>query len=228
MSLISSTGTIITEVSNRVNVDSSENEDLIVTDINQCTRDVSLSFPDGPFLKTSALQTLSGGTSEYTVPSDSEKIVTIRDITNKRKLTFLPVEQFDIVRQDQSVSGTPRLYTLLNDDSIKFAPIPSTAIDIEYRYDMALATVSAVSSTPPLPTKYNELYVLFSESKALIRQGRRQDSKDVRVEYEGLKNQMIADLRNQTEELRSLLGIRDIQKSNNDFGNDVVNIFWNT
>ena len=224
---ISSVDTIVAEVSERLNVLSANEEDAIIRDINQCTNDVALSFPQAPFLQTSAKRTLSSGTSEYAVPSDFEKAYSIRHPGNDTKLTYLPVEQFDTFIPDLDTSGNPTIYTITNGGTFKYAPVPGSSLDIEIRYQKKLGTVSAQSATPPLPSKYNELYLLWAESKGLARAGNRAESRLIRDEYELLKKRMIEDLSEMTSENIPIRSIREFRGGVRDYGDPIKNIYGN-
>jgi len=225
---ISSVDTIVAEVASRLNVLSASEEDNIITDINGCTFDVQRTFPQAPFLQTSTAQTLSAGYSEYAGDSDFEKMYSILNITDDIKMTYLPPEQFDSLVVDATTSGSPAIYTIINGGtSIKYAPIPGQATDIVKRYQKLLGTVSAQSATPPLPTKYNELYCLYGEMKGLRRQQRYQEAREVKNDYDELKAIMIKDLSDMTSENIPIRSVREFKSSINDYGDPVKNIYGN-
>lgn len=227
MSLISSTQTIVTEVAGRLNEDASTAafEDQTVTDINQCTRDVAISFPNAPFLFTSAVRTLSAGTAIYPAFSDFEKMYDVVNVPRNQKLVWLPTDQADMAAPSAS-PGVPSIYTIYPNGSIKFVPPPAAAEDITYKYMMAQGTVSALSSTPPIPTKYNELYCLYGEYRGLRRQQRYEEADNVEAKYLSMKTAMITDLLRQTSENTQIRGARDFAGVS-DYGNPITNIYNN-
>lgn len=227
MSLISSTQTIATEIAARLNEDVSTEYDQYITDMNQCTRDVSLEYPDAPFLQTSGVIGLVAGTQVYAGQfSDIEKTYDV--IVNSQKLSFIPQEQFDALNISATQLGTPTIYTILGSSTFKFAPTPGTTVSGTVWYKKLLGTVSALSSTPPLPTKYNELYCLYGELKGLRRQQRYNEADDVEARYSALKEKMIEDLSNQTTDSIPIRSPRDFNGSVN-YGDPITNIYnnWN-
>lgn len=228
MSIISSTQTIVTEVAARINEDASTAafEDQVVGDINQCTRDVAAEFPNAPFLYTSATRTLSAGTAAYTLPSDFQKMYSVVNVPRNMKLTYLPEGQVEMAAPSAG-SGVPTIYTIYPDGTIRYTPTPGSSEDITLRYELSLGTVSALSSTPPLPTKYNELYCLYGEMKGLRRQQRYDQADRIEEKYEILKQKMIADLLKQTSEPYGVRSIREFGGGVTDWGNPIANIYNN-
>lgn len=227
--LINTASTIITEVATRINVLSADEADNIMTDINQCTKDVQLSFPQAPFLQTSTTKTLSAGVSEYPAESDFEKMYSVRYPNGDIKLTFLPTEQFDAFLPNLNTSGSPSIYTLTNGGTtVKYAPVPGSALDVELRYHKLLNTISAQSATPPLPTKYVELYNLYGEFRGLRRQQRYSDASVIKNEYEQMKQQMIEDLKDMTSESVPIRSIREFGGGIRQYGNPIKNIYGNS
>lgn len=224
---ISSTGTIIDEVASRLNIISADNYDRILGDINQCTRDIELSFPNAPFLQTSSVQTLSSGYSEYPADTNFQKMDSIINRDNGMKLTFLRQSVFDQFVGELTTSGSPTLYTILNNGTVKYAPIPDSSIDVEKKYRKSLDVVSASSSTPPLPSKYYELYCLYGEFRGLKRDARRNEAQDAEAEYERMKERMIKDLREQTTEPNIIRTAREFDNGKVDYGDPIRNIFNN-
>jgi len=230
MSIISSTQTIITEVGTRLNEDSTVAafEDQVTTDINQCTRDVSIEFPNAPFLQTSGYFVTVAGQSEYSNFSDFEKMYDITNPTLGVKLTFLEPSQFDLIAPSATgIQGSPTIYTIINGGTVvKFLPTPNAVISAQARYQKALGTVSATSSTPPIPTKYNELYCLYGEFRGLRRQQRYNEADNVEAKYEVMKQKMINDLNRKTMEEVPIRSGREFG-GGLDYGNPITNIFNN-
>lgn len=216
---------MVTEVAGRLNEDATTAafEDQAITDFNQCTRDVAISFPNAPFLFTSAARTLSAGTGEYAVPSDFEKMYDILNPTRQQKLMWLPTDQFDAI-MPSAYSGVPTIYTIFPNGTIKYGPTPNGAETLTLRYQLAQGTVSALSSTPPIPTKYNELYCLYGEFRGLRRQQRYEEADNVEEKYIVMKNAMINDLTRQTNEPQPIRSSREL---NNGLASTdpIVNIF---
>ena len=227
MSVISSTQTMVSEIAVRLGEVATDNEDQYITDINQCTRDVALSFPNAPFLRTSATSSLTAGTYEYANFTDWEKFYDGVIVAQNTKLTYLPADQVDTLAPS-AYSGTPTIYTLTNGGTtVKYIPTPDQAYTVKWLYHKLLGTVSAVSSTPPLPTKYNELYCLYGEMKGLRRQQRMAEADSVEVKYETLKNKMIDDLNRATTENASVRSVREFSGGLTDYGDPIKNLYGN-
>ena len=186
-----------------------------------------MSFPNAPYLQTSSAQTLSAGTSEYSADSDFQKMDSIINRDNGMKLTYLDSGRFDQFIGELTVSGSPTIYTIINDGTVKYAPIPNASITIEKKYRKTLGTVSAASSAPPLPLKYYELYNLYGEFRGLKREGRRAEAQDAEAEYERLKGRMILDLTNRTTEPNMIRDQREFNTGVVDYGDPIRNIFNN-
>lgn len=226
MSVISSVQTIQTELAARLGEVEADNSDQYTTDINQCTRDVALSFPNAPFLQTSATSSLTAGTYDYANFSDFEKFYDGFIVGQNTKLTYLPAEQVDALAPS-AYSGVPAIYTITNGGTaVKYIPTPDTTYTVNWRYQKALGTVSTASSTPPLPTKYNELYCLYGEFKGLRRQQRINEADSIEVKYEALKQKMIDDLTRPSLENNQIRSVRDFGGVV-DYGDPIKNIYGN-
>ena len=228
MSVISSTITINEEIGRRLGEDYTTQEDVYITDINQCTLDVQNSYPKAGFLNVSSALSLVAGTAEYALGTDVAKIYGITIPSQNVKLTYLPPEQFDALDPDPTNTGIPTIYTIIGGGSVlRVLPVPSTALTATQRYQKILGSVSASSSIPPLPARYNELYCLYGEMKGLRRQGRYTEADNIESKYENLKARMIDDFENMTAEATVIRQSRDFQGAYSDYGDPIKNIYGN-
>ena len=229
MAVVSSTGTIIEEVHERLRKFEAKDEDFYLTEINLGIRDIQNSFPNAPFLQTSADRTLSSGTRIYSAPTDFEKMNTITYPAGDVKLGYLHPEEFDILQPSASETGTPTNYTIRGQGGnarIEFYPGPGSSLTVHYDYTKELPVVSAASSTPEIPERYYELLVLFAEHRGLRRNGLYPGAREVAKDYEVMKERMKADLLRQSNENTRIRSVREFQQSRSTFDDPVKNMYW--
>lgn len=229
MAVVSSTGTIIEEVAERLRKFEAKDEDFYLTEINLGLRDIQNSFPNAPFLQTSADRTLSSGTRIYATPTDFEKMNTVTYPAGDVKLGYLHPEEFDILQPSASESGTPTIYTVRGQGSnarLEFYPSPGSSLTLHYDYTKELPVVSAFSSTPEIPERYYELLILFAENRGLRRNGLYPEAREIAKEYELMKERMKADLLIQSNENARIRSVREFQQSRSVYDDPIKNLFW--
>ena len=232
MSVISATGGIREEIAARLNELETDNTDIYTNWINLGLRDIALSFPNAPFLQTSADRTLSSGTRVYqSLVTNAERINTITVPSTQTKLQFFSPEEFDILNPSASQGGNPTIYTLrgyLPTGRFEFYPVPGSALDIHIDYEKTISSVSIAADTPEIPVKYYELLVLYGEKLGLRRQKRYDISKEVDQEYQVLKQKMMEDLIRQTSQMPRIKGVREFQLGNNITTDPISQQFFGT
>ena len=181
-------------------------------------------------MQTSADRTLSSGTRIYALPSDWGKMNIVTYPAGDVTLTYLEPEQFDILQPSASEGGNPSVYTLRGAGNasprIEFYPSIAAAITLHYDYQKVMTTISAFSAVPDIPERYNELLVLYGESRGLRRRGLRSDAAQVEQEYEVLKERMRQDLLSQTTGMKRIKNGREFS-GRNYFSDPIRNIFNN-
>lgn len=227
---LSSVSGVRIEIASRLNEAEEDNTEQYTVWINMGIRDIARSIPNPSWFQTSADRTLSSGTRIYSLPADFDRMNGVTYPAGDVKLTFLESEQFDILQPSATESGTPRLYTIrgLGNASprIEFYPSPGGSYTLHYDYIKLPTTVSAASAVPDIPEKYLELLVLYGEASGLRRKGLRNDAAGVAGEYEALKNKMIQELNQQSNENPRIKSGREFMANNNDYGNPITNAFW--
>lgn len=97
----------------------------------------------------------------YSLASDVDRIIDMREAINDRELVYVDPRNFDRVLPDPTATGTPYSYTLLGIDSsgywkVHFYPIPDAKTNIHYRYYQKITELSADADIPMLPEKFHQ------------------------------------------------------------------------
>ncbi len=100
----------------------------------------------------------------YSLPSDLDRIVDLRQTITDQKLGAIDVRTFDRYLPDPTATGTPCYYALCGLDSNKYwqitlYPIPSAVVNIQIRYLMAPAALSSSGDVPFIPLKFHDILV---------------------------------------------------------------------
>jgi len=231
MSIVSTTGTIREEIAYRLNEAESDNTDFYNNAINLGLQDIENTFPKAPFLQLSADRTLSSGTRIYAnMPTDLSKLNGVIYPAGDVKLTYLSPEEFDALQPSATEGGTPTIYTLRGAGSsaeINFYPVPNSNLTVHYDYQKAVGSVSLASAIPGIPLKYFELLCLFGEYRGLARRGLRVEAREVREEYESMKEKMIEDLMSRTTENGRIRSSREFGRVGQTLNDPIRNIFGN-
>lgn len=112
---------------------------------------------------------LSGGTYTlrkvyYSLASDLDRILSVRQARTDVKLAYVDPREFDIVLPDPTSTGKPTVYSILGLDSsnnwrMTFFPIPDAKINIHVRYYKAVTELSSNTDEPIFPEKWHEILV---------------------------------------------------------------------
>lgn len=231
MAFVSSVQTIRDEIAFRLNEAELDNTDFYTNQINLALADIRNSLPTAPFLQVSADRTLSAGTRIYpALISDFQKMNSVTDPAGDLKLSYLSPEEYDVLQPSATEGGRPTIYTIRGQgvsSRFEFYPQPGGSYTLHFDYNRNLPTVSAGSATPELPVNYYELLVLYGEARGLRRRGLRADAQSVMNEYEEMKQKMIQDLMNQTNENQRIKSVREFQSSRSVYDDPIKNMFWN-
>lgn len=100
----------------------------------------------------------------YSVDTDVDRIIDMRQTISDRELTYVDARTFDRQLPDPKATGTPYVYTMLGLDSsriprINFYPIPSAKTNILYRYYKKITDLSGSTDTPLIPDKFHPAIV---------------------------------------------------------------------
>lgn len=222
----------------RLNEVETDNTTFYLNQINNCLVDIERSFPNAPFLQTSADFTLSAGVRVYPslLPSNFSKMNDLTYPGGNIKLGYVTPEQFDIIRPSATEGGNPTIYTLRgyvsgtgqNFMALDVYPVPGSAINLQADFQISIPTVSAESAVPIIPAKYFELPVLYGEYRGLRRRGRTDDAQIAKAEYDALKQNMINEMQNRVTEMQRIKQVREFQKVNKVFSDPITNMYWGT
>lgn len=220
------------EIAGRLNEIESDNTDQYNLWINLGLRDVALSFPNAPFLQTSANFTLSSGQRIYTnIVTSAERINQITIPQTQTKVNYVSPEQFDIIAPSATQGGMPTIWTcrgLVSNGTFEFYPVPGSTYSAFVDYEMSIATVSASTDKPNIPVKYYELLVMYGESRGLRRQKRYDTARQVDADYQMLKQRMMEDLLRQTSQMGRIMSVRELQAGQNISVDPIQNAFFGT
>lgn len=118
-----------------------------------------------PFLgTTSSTLTYILRKTYYALPSDTGKILNLRQTRTKEPLRYVPIRQLDRMVPDRTRTGKPEWYTISGVDSdrlykLEFYPVPNEAMNINGRYYEVVSDMSADSDIPVLPEAYHDILV---------------------------------------------------------------------
>lgn len=99
----------------------------------------------------------------YSLPSDCDRILSIRQAVTDQKLTHVDVRTFDHALPDPAATGTPVYYSTVGMDSsnywqITLYPIPDATINLQVRY-LQIPADMATTNNPVLPEKFHDVIV---------------------------------------------------------------------
>lgn len=100
----------------------------------------------------------------YSLGSDVDRIIDMREAINDRQLVYIDPRHFDRQLPDPTATGTPYSYTLLGLDASKywrayFYPIPDTKLNVHYRYYQKITDLSGSTDVPLIPDKFHQAIV---------------------------------------------------------------------
>jgi len=220
VSLISAVQGVRDEIASRLNEIESDNFDIYTNWINLCFKDLSYSYPNAPWLQTSADRTLSSGVRVYpALISNIEKVNTITVPSTATKLQFFSPEEFDILNASATQGGNPTMFTirgLATTGWFEFFPVPGSALGIHIDYEQQADSVSTGSAAlPNIPPKYYDLFIFYGEKLGLRRQKRYDLSKSVDEEYQNLKQVFWQDMIRQTSQIPRIKSVREFRYGGN-------------
>jgi len=133
---------------------------------------------------------------EYSLASDVEDVLAVRQENNPQKIEKVGIEVIDKYYPQRISFGYPSIYSIVGYDStyyIKIAvyPIPNQARNIYYRYKKRVTEMSADDSTPIVPLRYRWVLAkgaLYIAAKHL----EMPDARDIEREYRQGIAQLIA------------------------------------
>lgn len=100
----------------------------------------------------------------YSLPSDLDRIVDIRQAVTDQKLCAVDIRTFDHYLPDPSATAEPLYYSVAGLDTSKYwqitlYPIPTSILNLQLRYLQIPATLSSSSDTPFIPEKFHDVIV---------------------------------------------------------------------
>jgi len=100
----------------------------------------------------------------YSLASDVDRIMDIRQSITKNKLMYVDIRTLDRIIPDVNFVGSPLYYSLLGYDSsnnwrIGFLPTPNAVINLQVRYYQRITELSSSTDTPLVPPKWHSAIV---------------------------------------------------------------------
>jgi len=170
---------------------------------------------------------LSGGTYLlrkvfYSLPSNIDRILDMRQAISDSKLTYVDVREFDRVLPDPTSTGDPYVYFLQGLDSSNnwrcgFYPTPDSIQNIHIRYYKAVTELSSDTDTPIFPSKWHQ--ILVHGALAYFGWNFRDDTRrNLAIQdYERMLSQMIKSLKPTTDDITVIVPW-DLRVSSSNFG----------
>lgn len=109
---------------------------------------------------THATQTTGVGTYLYTKPTSCIGIRAVRIANATGYLQPIELRTLSYCKtyhKNPTVTGTPLYYANYDDDQIYIVPTPSTAVALEYEYDVRITGLSSTVATTYISTNYEDL-----------------------------------------------------------------------
>lgn len=101
--------------------------------LNAAMHDIEDDF-DWPWLEMAINREMVSGSNTITLAADTLKIITVKDLTNLRKLNYYNRHKWTREIQDPTETGFPEIYTLRNTNEIQVWRVTQEAINFEVMY----------------------------------------------------------------------------------------------
>lgn len=100
----------------------------------------------------------------YVLPTDTGKILNIRQTRDDISLQYIPPRQLDSIIPDRTRTGEPEYYTISGVDSsrqykVEFYPVPNVSMNLNVRYYQVVAELSSDSDVPIIPEGLHDFLV---------------------------------------------------------------------
>lgn len=100
----------------------------------------------------------------YSMPSDCDRIIDLRQAITKIKLVPVDIRTFDVYLPDPSSVSTPVYYAPVGLDTSKnwqitLYPVPDQTMNIQVRYLQTITALSSGSDVPIVPAKFHDAIV---------------------------------------------------------------------
>lgn len=161
--------------------------------------------------------------NEYSLASDVEDVLSMRQENNPQKLKKRGIEFLDKYYPQRNSFGYPSMYAIIGYDSsdymkVEVYPIPNQARNIYYRYKLRVTEMSADSDTPIIPLRYRWVMA----KGALYKIAKYLDMPDIGGDYEREYRQGIAQIISADKKIdeRIVKGSGDDIETGNFLGSD--------
>jgi hypothetical protein len=155
------------------------------------------------YFVTSAFVSITANTDVYTLPTASQKIVRIEDVTrgNNNAEPLIPMslndkDQIYHTYLGRSSTGFPKRYAIMGKESFIVRPIPgSTQTNaLKVYFEQKMVDLTAGSQTTIIPEEFHEILIWGVYKRALFQQEASRESIQLaNVEYNRLVKEMIND-----------------------------------
>lgn len=105
----------------------------------------------------------------YTLPTDLDKIIDIRQQIASNKLTHVDARSFDRVTPDPSATGTPQYYSFVGRDTstsanwqISLYPTPDAILNLQTKYYRHITELSSGTDEPLMPKNWHDCLIYGS------------------------------------------------------------------
>jgi hypothetical protein len=103
----------------------------------------------------------------YSLPSDCDGIIGLRQAITDTDLTPVDIRTFDRYLPDPTATAEPQIFALVGFDTSKnwqmtLYPIPTSVMNLQLRYYYMPSDMSSGSDTPVLPEKFQDAIVFLA------------------------------------------------------------------
>lgn len=148
---------------------------------------------------------------EYSLVSDVEKIISMVNNNQRRRIGHVDPLEFDDLYQDPTVIGNPFMRIPAGRDTsnymkVQLYPIPDTNYVLPYRYRKQIADMSGDNDVSVIPNKYHELLILGGLAMAYEWDKKPNQAAGYWVQFDNMIDDMVTDLGSGSEDSVTVLG----------------------
>lgn len=197
--------------------------DPIATWLNASKNDFAMEA-DWTFLEEGPVTVTMASGNTITLPSDIQKIITLKDNTNLCKLEYWSRRKFTRYIRDETETGYPEVYTLVGTNQIQLWRTPTTSINYQVLYqaispDMVNAGDMPLSGSTAWPVATHYPLVVRAAAMALMAENEEDRAKVALGEYQSMMTNLLARFTDERE-LDDVDSVQDVQG----YGNDVSSV----
>jgi hypothetical protein len=165
--------------------------DPIIDWLNAAMHDIE-AMSDWPWLEQEASIATVAGNNLLPLAVTHFKVISVRDMTNNKKLQMMDRTQFDREIFDPTITGNPRFYIIQSPgygELIQLYPVPSSIFQMQVFYVAQCTDVVAGStSPPPIPEILHYPMVVHAAYLALMAENEEDRAQTAQKQFETMMN----------------------------------------